>query len=265
MRAFLILLFVFFLPGLHAPGLHAEEACGPLQQSQGSLSQAELVVAESEWKRAIDQDKAEDLARLLPVVDVQITNDKGKTALMAALKIGDQCLLQELLRRGLRMSDTGYTGGTTLMYAVLGNQSDMIQQVLSYNPELNAESTNGWTAVMIAAAKGFESAIRSLYEAGADVNLADVYEWTPLMRALDNRHSAVVSFLLSVPDIDIAHPNENGATALHIAAQTGDALAVGLLLQRGADTDLMDKNGNSPADIAILNNHQVVAELILQR
>ncbi len=243
---------------------HAEAACNPIPQLSVALTQDEVLVAESEWKRAIDQDKAEDIRRLLSSVDVKITNDKGKTALMAAVKIGDQCLMEELLRRGLKMSDRGYTGGTALMYAVLGNQVEMIDQVLAYKPDLNAQSTNGWTAVMIAAAKGFESAMSMLKEAGADVNLADVYGWTPLMRALDNRHSAVVGYMLSLPEVDLNYLNENGSSALHIAAQTGNASAVSRLMQRGADTEVRDKNGYSAADVATQYNYLIVAEQILQ-
>lgn len=240
--------------------LYAEETCHPI--SADSAAQVPQQVAELEWKRAIDQDKAKELKRLLSVVDVKITNDKGKTALMAAVKIGDQCLLQELLQRGLSMADVGYTGGTALMYAVLGNHAAMIDQVLIRNPDLNAQSTNGWTAVMIAAAKGFDGAISVLHEAGADVNLADVYEWTPLMRALDNRHGSVVDYLLSVPDTELNHVNENGSAALHIAAQVGDKAAIQRLLQRGVARDLKDKNGRTPVDVAILNNHFSIAELI---
>lgn len=256
--------FLFLFSLLVCSVSSAQEACIPIPQIDVALTESQRLAAEIEWKRAIDQDKAEDIKRLLPGVNIRLTNEKGKTALMAAVKVGDQCLLQELLQRGLSISDRGYTGGTTLMYAVLGNQPEMIDQVLSYKPDLNAQSTNGWTAVMIAAAKGFESAISVLHKAGADVNLADVYEWTPLMRALDNRHGAVVSYLLSLPDIDLERVNENGSTALHIAAKAGNKLAVEHLLQSGASSAIKDKNGYSPAEIARQSNHFSVAEQIQQ-
>ena len=234
---------------LHA----AEESCAPILSSDNTLGEAQRVVAESEWRRAIDQDKVADIRRLLPKVDVNITNDKGKTALMAAVKVGDHCLLQELLRRGLSISDRGYTGGTALMYAVLGNQSEMIDLLLSYKTDLNAQSTNGWTAVMIAAAKGFDSAISALHEAGADLDLADVYGWTPLMRALDNRHSGVVEYLLSQPEIDVRQVNENGSIALHIAVQAGNRSAVSRLLQLGSPTEVKDKNGYTAASLSLIH------------
>jgi len=252
-----------------SPVFGAATECEPVKPPapDTNSSHAKTLKLQTEWKRAIDQDKASELWRLLAEVDagrvdVKSTNDKGKTALMAAVKIGDQCLLEELLRRGLRVSDKGTTGGTALMYAVLGNNTGMIEVVLSREPELNAQSTNGWTAAMIAAAKGFEGSIAQLFTAGADINLADVYQWTPLMRAIDNRHSSVVNYLLSLPVIEVNKANENGSTALHIAAQAGDQAVVTRLLQLGSEVTAVDKNGYTAADLAIRNGHPDIAKQV---
>ena len=259
------------LPVLCLPAGIDATVCKPVERPgpEVALTEAEILKLQAEWKRAIDQDKVSDLWRLLSHVDanridVKFTNDKGKTALMAAVKIGDQCLLDELLQRGLRISDIGNTGGTSLMYAVLGNNSGMIDIVLSREPELNAQSTNGWTAVMIAAAKGFDDSIQQLFAAGADINLPDVYLWTPLMRAIDNRHDSVVSYLLSLPVVEVNRSNENGSTALHIAAQTGNKMVVTKLLQLGSEVTAADKNGYSASDVAIRNGYPDIAELIDQ-
>jgi len=259
------------LPVVSYPAAIDTTECKPVKSTAPDvvLSEADILKLQAEWKRAIDQDKVADLWRLLANVDanridVKFTNDKGKTALMAAVKIGDQCLLTELLQRGLRISDKGNTGGTSLMYAVLGNNSGMIDIVLSREPELNAQSTNGWTAVMIAAAKGFHDSIQQLFAAGADINLPDVYQWTPLMRAIDNRHNSVVSYLLSLPEVEVNRSNENGSTALHIAAQTGNKTVVTKLLQLGSEVTAVDKNGYSASDVAIRNGYPDIAELIDQ-
>jgi len=253
---------LFFFASIQAAG--ANEACESvvLEKPNVELSVAQVQKHQTDWKRAIDLDKAADLWRLINSVDVTATNDKGKTALMAALKIGDQCLVEELMQRGLGIADKGYTGGTTLMYAVLGNQTKMIDFVLSRKPELDAQSTNGWTAVMIAAAKGFKEPMQQLVTAGADVNLADVYRWTPLMRAIDNRHGFVVNYLLSLPETEVLQINENGSTALHIAAQTGDQAIVRRLLALGANVDVVDKNGFTAGQIALEKNNAEVVQLL---
>lgn len=271
-RAFMcggVFLYSILIPVLGIPAAIEANECKPVepQSAEVVLSEAQTIKLQAEWKRAIDQDKTSELWRLLGYVDagkinIKSTNDKGKTALMAAVKTGDQCLLAELLQRGLSISDKAYTGGTALMYAVLGNQAEMIDLVLLREQELNSQSANGWTAVMIAAAKGFKGSMQQLYKAGADINIPDVYQWTPLMRAIDNRHSSVVNYLLSLPGVDVRHINENGSTTLHIAAQTGDRALVTRLLELDADVTATDKNGFTASHVAIENNYPGIAEVI---
>lgn len=211
---------------------------------------------EQSWRRAIDRDDAKVLWRMLPDTDVQATNEKGKTALMAAAKLGDVKLLEALLSRGLSLEDRSFTGGTVLMYAALGNQLEMLdylQQRVSGTQYRDAQSTNGWTAIMIAAAKGFDDAVKVLVDDGADPWLADAYQWSPLMRAIDNRHMGVVRYLLSLPDGMTNFKNENGSTALHISALRNDIESTSLLLALGAKPEIKDNSGRTPADIAKVN------------
>ena len=240
-----------------------EESDHPDLSNTNTALHAETTDPALKWKRAIDRDDGEILWRLLPEADVNATNDKGKTALMSAAKIGDQRLLNVLVERGLGIEDKSNTGGTALMYAVLGNQLNMINYLLTKTDDLDARSTNGWTAAMIAAAKGFDSSMQLLVNAGANPSMPDVYQWSPLMRAIDNRHSGVVNYLLSLPVAeDIDHVNENGSSALHVAALAGDSDTVKQLLKRGADTTLLDKNQKTARQVAVAAGHDDISELL---
>lgn len=223
---------------------------------------------EQSWRRAIDRDDASVLWEMLPGADASATNDKGKTALMAAAKLGDMSLVKALLKRGLSLEDRSYTGGTVLMYAALGNQLNMItylQQQVPGAEYRDAQSTNGWTAIMIAAAKGFDDALQVLVDDGADPWLADAYQWSPLMRAIDNRHMGVVRYLLTLPDAMINFRNENGSTALHITALKNDVESTKLLLALGAKPDIKDNSGRLPADIAKANASAEIMALLVNK
>ena len=235
-----------------------------------SVEASEPVTDTVLWKRAIDRDDTVTLRQLLGEVDVKLTNDKGKTALMAAAKTGELDLLQQLQQLGLSIEDRSYTGGTSLMYAALGKQQRTISYLLDARRNsagvqsyVDAESTNGWTAVMIAAAKGFQSVVAQLVEEGnADPWLADAYQWTPLMRAIDNRHTEVVAYLLGLDNGPLNLQNENGATALHVAAERGDVRTAQLLLERGADTKLTDNADRRALDIARDRNDAALVRLL---
>ncbi len=152
------------------------------------------------------------------------------------------------------------------MYAALGNQLPMIRHIMSEVDSpgfIDAQSANGWTALMIAAAKGFEETVRLLVELGADPSLADAYQWTPLMRAIDNRHHAVVKYLVGCDDVKIDSVNENGLTALHVAALINDEFSAAQLLARAPGLVFVrDKAGNSAQQIASLNGNRKLADFI---
>jgi len=217
---------------------------------------------ETQWRRAIDTDNIDTLRDLLPAVDIQATNEKGKNALMAAAKSVDMELYDKLLERGISVETRSKTGGTLLMYAVHGNDKTMIQTVLAATDHIDAQSSNGWTALMIAAAKGFENGVRLLVDAGANPNMPDVYQWSPLMRAIDNNHFGVAGYLLTQPEIEVNVVNENGATALHLAVQNAEAVIVKQLLRVGASTSVKDKNGATAKMLAKKLGNQEIADLL---
>ena len=66
--------------------------------------------------------------------------------------------------------------------------------------------------------------------------------------------SAVRSFLLRVADVN--------ATVLHNAAQYRHTEIAKLLIDKGADVNAKDMSGDTPLDLADINNHQDIATLL---
>jgi ankyrin repeat protein len=56
--------------------------------------------------------------------------------------------------------------------------------------------------------------------------------------------------------------DSNGCTVLHAASRRGHLGVVKLLLRRGADVDVLNKAGSSPAELALENGQAEVAEFI---
>ena len=255
-------------PSAPEPSATEPSATEPSAIEPSATEQA--VSDEVRWKRAIDRDDVQVLRQLLSQVDVKLSNDKGKTALMAAAKTGDLDLLESLLQKGLTLDDRSFTGGTSLMYAALGRETGMISYLLdatrgaaNFQSYVDAESTNGWTAVMIAAAKGFDGVVQQLVEEGqADAWRADAYQWSPLMRAIDNRHAAVIHYLLELDQPLLSSVNENGATALHVAVEKGDVETVKLLLNKSIDRDTRDNAGRTALDIAVSRSDKSIMDLL---
>lgn len=189
-------------------------------------------------------------------------DDKGRTALMLAAKAGDLAASDRLLAAGADIDARNPNGGTALMYAALGGSEVLVDRLLAAGADVNARASNGWNALMIAAAKGRAEIVQRLLAAGADINAQDVYGWTPLMRALYETRAAVVAVLLASPNIALDAREERGATALHVVAQTGDEALARKLLERGARRDARNRDGLTPADIALRMHHDKLSALL---
>ena len=82
------------------------------------------------------------------------------------------------------------------------------------------------------------------------------------MRAVDRRRIDFVRLLLGRPGADPGLRQEDGATALHIAAASGDLDIVRLLVAHGADLSAGDRNGDTPAMIARSAGHPEVSDYL---
>jgi len=229
------------------------------------LTTSALSIADiqQDWQHSV---RINDLAfirqHLTQVGDVDLSNEQGKTALMAAASQSDTELVRILLNAGAKVNVRNGTGGTPLIYAAAAGDGETVGLLLTHGAELNHQSVNGWNAVMIAAAKGHAGLVELLGERGADVNLPDIYGWTPLMRATYNGHDAVVSVLLSQAGIDTERHNDHGQTVLHLAVIQGNTEIVRQLLHYGVQTDVKDFAGNTPRSISLtLGNQQMLALL----
>jgi len=198
----------------------------------------------------------------MSLADAVSVDAKGRTELMLAAKQGDLARVKSLLGAGADVAARNPNGGTPLMYAALGDNVDVVRLLLASGSEVDARASNGWGALMIAAAKGHAAVARVLLEAGADINVHDVYGWTPLMRACYEDRPAVVELLLAAPGLALEAREERGATALHVVAQTGNEAIARRLLQSGADRDARDRDGLTPADIAVRSRHAGLSTLL---
>jgi ankyrin repeat protein len=71
-----------------------------------------------------------------------------------------------------------------------------------------------------------------------------------------------LEILLDSTDIDIDATNEDGMTALHLAAESGDLDAVRLLLEHRADMHIAENGGSTAEQLVTSSGHTEVAELL---
>ena len=103
----------------------------------------------------------------------------------------------------------------------------------------------------VAARVGDPAAVKKLVAQGANPNAPDgVNSWTPLQHAIHKHQIASMVALLD-SGADPNAPDPHGVTPLMMAAGYGYTDMVQILLKRGADPRLRDRDGSTALDFAI--------------
>ena len=165
------------------------------------------------------------------------------------------------------------------------------------NPDVKDE-TSGATALIGAAANGNLAIVEALLKGGADPNAKDNAGYTAVLRAVIDKHDDVAEALLRQPKLELnaqgthgenvlmsyvwrervdvvknllergANPNlsdGDGDTSLHGAAQKGNIALLNLLLDAGADPNAKNKLGGTPLMWAGVYGHEEAARLLLEK
>ena len=180
--------------------------------------------------------------------------------------------------RGPAPKDGG--GLTPLVFATRANDLESVKVLLAAGANVNQTTGYGWSPLLVATQNRYYKLGAYLIEHGADPNLANKGGWVPLYLATDNRniesgdypvrkgdmdHLDFIKLLLD-KGADVNHRvkdstetrtvftnqwlDENGATALLRASQSGDLVLMKLLLARGADPKIKTELGVTALQVA---------------
>lgn len=176
-----------------------------------------------------------------------------------AVKVDDAKTVSSLLARGFDPNSVDPSGQFGLIWA-MKTSSFKVVDVLIENPATNVEarSPQDESALMLASLRGNIELCKKLISRDADVNKPG---WAPLHYAATSAHLDVMKLLLdNAAYIDAESPN--GSTPLMMAAMYGNAAAVKLLLDAGADATLKNSIGLSAIDFALKADRKDSADLI---
>lgn len=204
----------------------------------------------------------------LPVVDLLLArgapidarNLAGATALYFAIDGDNTAVAQRLIERGADVNLAGRGGVTPLAVAAYRGNDGIAEALLARGADDRVADDTGKPPIVYAAAAGWSDVVTRLLARNVDVNARHANDLTLLMwacgpdeSALENQSIKVVQLLLDA-GAHIDDRDARGRTALMIAAEGGHANIANLLLARGADPALKDKQGLRAADLTVLTS-----------
>ena len=185
--------------------------------------------------------------------DVLRENERGESVLHVAARLELAQYISPLISGGARLRSRDNDGATTLISAVGANPRnlDALRELLARDISPNLARDNGDFPTYIAAQNGRDDIVRMLAENGANINAAHAENGrTALGIALERGHERVVDYLRGRN----ADEGIYNALIYNIVDRDWGLFRLRDALNRGADPDFADENGETALHLAARQN-----------
>lgn len=190
-------------------------------------------------------------------VDVQATDQHGRTALTAAVEAKRIEAVKLLLANGADVDARGAGGNTALLLAAKTGQADIAGVLLAAGADTESRDDGGNTALIYAVDNGKLETVRELIAHGANVNAVDSSDWSVLDLARTKGGEAIEDLLLRAgarPRIEAVR--NRARTARIMATLSDDESRIDLLFEAIAQSNhaLLDHLLVDTVDLAALDS-----------
>ncbi|XP_029294652.1 histone-lysine N-methyltransferase EHMT1a [Cottoperca gobio] len=187
------------------------------------------------------------------------------TPLQAAAAEGHQEICHMLVQAGANLDMFDEQQRTPLMAACENNHLDTVKYLLRAGAAVSHKDIMGFTCLHLAAKLGHYDIIHHLLsKASKYINCQDDGGWTPITWAIEYKHKELVHLLLARgADVNIRDKEEN--VCLHWAALSGCEDVAQALLEARYDLNAVNVHGDSPLHVAARENHLECVMLFLSR
>lgn len=212
------------------------------------------------------------LVSLLPPTSVAQTPPNAAeianfTRLHAAAHAGDTSTIERLIAAGAEPNVRNELDRTPLHVATFARQAQAIRTLAKAGATLELLDAERYDPVTIAAVANDELTLSMLLSLGASAKqVTSRYDGTALIAAAHLGHHGVVKQLIAA-GAPLDHVNNLHWTALIEAVVLGDGgmrhiETVRALVSAGADTQLSDRSGRTPLQLAKANGYREIIEIL---
>jgi len=175
--------------------------------------------------------------------DIEAKDKYRKTSLINAATFGNTELVKLLLSKGARLDAKDMSGTSALSYAVTRGHMDVVKLLIDNGASLGHD-------LQIAVYNGDTTMVQYLLKKGASTHAADDQGNTPLTTSTARGHTEITQLLLNKGGVDVNQKNGRDESALMLAAMLEQFHVMELLLEKGADINILS-NGKSLLHLAV--------------
>eukprot|EP01088_Endostelium_zonatum_P021924 TRINITY_DN895_c0_g1_i5.p1 TRINITY_DN895_c0_g1~~TRINITY_DN895_c0_g1_i5.p1 ORF type:complete len:844 (-),score=233.26 TRINITY_DN895_c0_g1_i5:44-2575(-) len=187
----------------------------------------------------------------------------GDSPLHLCSQLGNLALVQFLITQKADVNQRNVKGEAPLHRAAGFGHTEVVKALLQNGfAQKDAVDNDGQTALHKALAKKRHGAFRELMSAGVDTNIKTNDDRSPLHIACQIGFNKAVGELLKHGAKVNEQVSVSGNTPLHLAALTGHPGCVAGLIGHGADINILNKTGQTPADLAVHSGFPDMARLL---
>jgi ankyrin repeat protein len=193
------------------------------------------------------------LELLAPVSDINYRSRSERSTLHQAAMAGVARSIEILGEHGAKLNVQDSDGRTPLHLAIVEKQVDVIAPLLELCADPEIKDNRNRAPLHTAAMLGDPAVVSAILATKrANVNVVDDEGCIPLHLSIWARKLEVMRILIEAGS-DVHKPDAvNHDTPLHVAAASGNADMIKLLVANQADPSAKQKDGNSPLHVAAL-------------
>ena len=196
----------------------------------------------------------------------------GHTALQVSAMSGNIAIVRRLLQEGANINSRGSTDSTPLMMAAQHGRTDVVALLLNEGASINATLVNeesSQNALALALDGKHTATARVLLERGAYANATSNQPSGARLIHTVAKNSGWGQIpnltLLLEKGADLEAKNTDGQTPLVLGIQADNTETVEYLVEQGADLETRDANGQTPLIAAVQRHRSEILTLLLDK
>ncbi|XP_024047706.1 ankyrin-3 isoform X2 [Citrus clementina] len=184
-----------------------------------------------------------------------------------AARLGFSTILQSLIDSGCDLNTKTESGETALMISAKYKQEECVKVLAKVGADFGLVSVSGQSASSIAGSNwwsvGFQRAVLDTIRSGNIPKSSNVAVFSPLMFIAQAGDIAALKALIGREELNLDYQDDNGFSAVMVAASKGHVEVFRELVYAGADVKLLNKSGKTAIMLSELNQNCDLFEKVM--